>query len=319
MYTFLMEGCVLPSVTALQILLNRTRKDNKIQVDGIFGPVTRSAVVDFQRMKRIQPDGIVGSTTWPLLTEDSGLKVIDTVDSSDPGIQEVVTHLIMAGFDPITLGHMSGGVSVVVSRVLARAAQSGGTVLLRITGHGGPGHQYLTGGRVLWLYDKSGHSLKIEDVKIISNRGFMKDNAKNIVARRDKYGNWRDSRGQVVAWDTSGWLDETMLAVPLKNYPLITPRNRRDPIGVNPILGRLRTVFARFGSVELHGCSVGAGALGHSLLRRLSSLLGVPVSAALRMQSLKPNFPFRFQGPVVTATPFGGDLKGWSKIVAESE
>jgi len=39
-----------------------------IAVDGIFGPLTRSAVISFQRSQRLATDGIVGPLTWAVLT-----------------------------------------------------------------------------------------------------------------------------------------------------------------------------------------------------------------------------------------------------------
>lgn len=36
--------------------------------DGIFGPKTRTAVVDFQKANQLVPDGLVGPYTWEVLT-----------------------------------------------------------------------------------------------------------------------------------------------------------------------------------------------------------------------------------------------------------
>ena len=47
-----------------QLLRART---HHVQVDGIFGPRTKSAVQDFQRSKGLSPDGIVGPLTWARL------------------------------------------------------------------------------------------------------------------------------------------------------------------------------------------------------------------------------------------------------------
>lgn len=42
---------------------------NPGQVDGIFGPKTREAVIQFQNNKGLAPDGIVGTQTWAALME----------------------------------------------------------------------------------------------------------------------------------------------------------------------------------------------------------------------------------------------------------
>jgi hypothetical protein len=316
----LKQGCVLPSVTALQILLNRTRKHNKIQVDGTFGPNTRNAVIEFQRMKHISPDGIVGMKTWPLLSQQSGLKIIDSVDVTDPVMMdEIVPSLLLSGSKPIMAGAMCGGVSAVLSQIVGQAAQSGATVLLRLTGHGGPGGQYVTGGRVAWMPGKDGNWKKIDGYEIDGN--IMKDSAGNTAAVRDKQGNWKNREGQIIAVDVHLGDEVAIVAKPMgKNVWVISPHNPRDTHGVEPALGKLRDIFVRFGSIELHGCSVGKGVKGHMLLKRLANILGVPVSAALGPQASQgAGCPFRFTGPVATAVPFGGNLKGWSKIVAKSE
>lgn len=36
----------------------------KAEANGIYGPQTRAAVMQFQRANRITPDGVVGSGTW---------------------------------------------------------------------------------------------------------------------------------------------------------------------------------------------------------------------------------------------------------------
>ena len=38
-----------------------------LSVDGVFGPLTRNAVIRFQQICRIQVDGKVGNQTWPRL------------------------------------------------------------------------------------------------------------------------------------------------------------------------------------------------------------------------------------------------------------
>ena len=47
---------------AQYLLVRRTLSDN--QIDGIFGPVTKAAVEQFQQQAHITVDGIVGPVTW---------------------------------------------------------------------------------------------------------------------------------------------------------------------------------------------------------------------------------------------------------------
>ena len=54
-------------VAQLQLALFKARYLGRIDIDGIFGPRTRSAVMDFQRYHRLRIDGIVGPKTWHAL------------------------------------------------------------------------------------------------------------------------------------------------------------------------------------------------------------------------------------------------------------
>jgi peptidoglycan hydrolase-like protein with peptidoglycan-binding domain len=63
------EGASGPVVRWAQYLLvRRTLSYN--QIDGIFGPVTKTAVEEFQRQSKITADGIVGPVTWGKLGGD---------------------------------------------------------------------------------------------------------------------------------------------------------------------------------------------------------------------------------------------------------
>lgn len=64
----LREGSSGPFVQELQYYLNTiadfTPLVNNITIDGIFGRDTRAAVIAFQNMARLNPDGLVGPQTW---------------------------------------------------------------------------------------------------------------------------------------------------------------------------------------------------------------------------------------------------------------
>ncbi|HEY3726430.1 MAG TPA: peptidoglycan-binding protein [Solirubrobacteraceae bacterium] len=63
------EGATGSTVRWLQYLLvRRTLSDN--QIDGIFGPVTKHAVEEFQGSAHLAVDGIVGPATWGALGGD---------------------------------------------------------------------------------------------------------------------------------------------------------------------------------------------------------------------------------------------------------
>ena len=61
----LKQGATGPNVVTLQHLLNHHGPD--ITVDGIFGPQTHNAVVNFQSSRGLVVDGIVGPQTWGAL------------------------------------------------------------------------------------------------------------------------------------------------------------------------------------------------------------------------------------------------------------
>jgi hypothetical protein len=61
------QGSQGDAVRELQTLLNE--RGEALAVDGIFGPLTRGAVVRFQTAQALSPDGIVGPLTWGKLDE----------------------------------------------------------------------------------------------------------------------------------------------------------------------------------------------------------------------------------------------------------
>lgn len=63
------EGATGPTVRWAQYLLVR-RILSDAQIDGIFGPVTKSAVEQFQSENQLTVDGIVGPATWAKLGGD---------------------------------------------------------------------------------------------------------------------------------------------------------------------------------------------------------------------------------------------------------
>lgn len=83
-------------------------------------------------------------------------------------------------------------------------------------------------------------------------------------------------------------------------------------------LATIRGVFVDFASVQLLGCSVGGGNSGRSLVNKLAQVWGVPVTAGVFDQLGGGAATFKFEGPVVTGFPGGGELPDWSGRVEAS-
>lgn len=85
------EGATGPVVKWLQYLLvRRTLSDS--QIDGVFGPITKAAVEQFQTGDHLTVDGIVGPATWgalgggrpepPTLSEGSHGSVVEKLQKA---------------------------------------------------------------------------------------------------------------------------------------------------------------------------------------------------------------------------------------------
>ena len=61
------EGATGATVKWLQYNLVRQTLSDATQIDGIFGPVTKTAVEEFQAAAGLAVDGIVGPATWSAL------------------------------------------------------------------------------------------------------------------------------------------------------------------------------------------------------------------------------------------------------------
>jgi hypothetical protein len=142
-YTLLRRGDRLPSVGVLQKLLNRSGA--KLNVDGVFGPRTHEAVLEFQRPRKLKADGIVGEETWSRLVCTSNAPILDCVDVFDEMLYfGDAQSLIQAGANPILIGGMCRGTLQAVNEIASRGQK---VFLLRFIGHGAPGWQGIAVGK----------------------------------------------------------------------------------------------------------------------------------------------------------------------------
>jgi hypothetical protein len=146
-YPLMRQGDNLPAVAVLQKLLNRTGAG--LTADGAFGPRTKAAVQNFQRPRGLANDGVVGQNTWPRVSANANLPIIDCVDVFDPSLAELEEDDIRrAGCNPIVIGGMSNGVEQAVNEIV-RAGRS--VFLLRFHGHGASGGAGISAGH--WTLD----------------------------------------------------------------------------------------------------------------------------------------------------------------------
>jgi peptidoglycan hydrolase-like protein with peptidoglycan-binding domain len=93
-----------------------------INVDGIFGPRTRSAVLAFQKQHGLRQDGVIGRDIWGKLVALSNTTTVDVVDETNPGDIGVQASAIRsAGGSPIIMQGMCNGVVAAMHEVASRA------------------------------------------------------------------------------------------------------------------------------------------------------------------------------------------------------
>jgi hypothetical protein len=73
--TLLHTGSTGTLVSALQRRLNTAVPSHQLVVDGIFGPLTRGAVVDYERRHELRPTGVVDAEMWALLFDSPVLEL----------------------------------------------------------------------------------------------------------------------------------------------------------------------------------------------------------------------------------------------------
>ncbi len=149
-YPFIRQGDKYPAVGVLQKLLNRAGA--RLDPDGDFGSKTKQAVWTFQNQRRMMADGVVGQQTWPRISVNANLPIVDCVDVFDPSLQELeVDDIRRAGGNPIVIGGMSNGIEQMINTIVRQARD---VFILRFHGHGAPGGAAFSSGD--WELDPRG-------------------------------------------------------------------------------------------------------------------------------------------------------------------
>jgi hypothetical protein len=120
-------------------MLNRKGAD--LVPDGIFGPKTQQAAVDFQeRVHAGDLKGLAGEDTWPKLLQNTEVTIVDAVDVTDPMLETDADVWEKYGSHPLRTGGMCNGLESVIQRIIAQANGPDSIGLLRFDGHGNHGH-----------------------------------------------------------------------------------------------------------------------------------------------------------------------------------
>jgi peptidoglycan hydrolase-like protein with peptidoglycan-binding domain len=157
------EGASGPTVRWAQYLLVR-RTLSYPQIDGIFGPVTKAAVEQFQGDANLAVDGIVGPATWAALGGDGDEPPTLSEGSEGPVVEKLQTALnegrgsFAPGSNPVLAtdgiygpqtaaavkgAQTSGGIAadgVVGLQTWALPVHAAGQVLADLCGVPGPGN-----------------------------------------------------------------------------------------------------------------------------------------------------------------------------------
>lgn len=89
----LSPGATGDAVQTLQNALNQALAPLGLIADGVFGPRTEDAVIQFQKSKDLTPDGIVGPQTWGALPSVASRPLLQQGSSGDVvrRLQQVLT------------------------------------------------------------------------------------------------------------------------------------------------------------------------------------------------------------------------------------
>jgi peptidoglycan hydrolase-like protein with peptidoglycan-binding domain len=95
MKPLLRQGSTGAAVRELQTLLNTALKPvPPLTVDSIFGNGTLAAVMNFQRMKKLTPDGVVGPQTWSALEKPGTTTTHPPLNAS--AVAEIAVQIALA-------------------------------------------------------------------------------------------------------------------------------------------------------------------------------------------------------------------------------
>lgn len=143
---FVQQGDVGPRVIMIQGILRAA--GHSISIDGIFGPRTEAAVIQYKStLTGASAGGAIDLQTWRAIEASTRWRIINVVDAEDPAQrQRVMSGLTRAGAEVILMHGMCNAVTQAIDEVIGRASASGAYAMVRFYSHGGPGGQGIAQG-----------------------------------------------------------------------------------------------------------------------------------------------------------------------------
>ncbi|NES79854.1 MULTISPECIES: peptidoglycan-binding protein [Okeania] len=101
-------GSTGEDVKYLQTVLNAIVANNSLVVDGIFGNLTKEAVIAFQKRYGLTADGIVGPQTWGLIDTGKIARATLYFGSTGEDVEYLQIWLKAAGFRSLVVDGIFG-------------------------------------------------------------------------------------------------------------------------------------------------------------------------------------------------------------------
>lgn len=145
MYVTVRRGDRLPTVALAQARLVESGATD-LAVDGIFGPKTEAAVIQYQTEQNIPQTRCVDQQTWAALSYGLPIHVVDSIDAGDITVLEADRPFLDDGHSNVIINYgMSRGARQLID-LLVGSHRPSSVALLRFHGHGDSGAMSVSAG-----------------------------------------------------------------------------------------------------------------------------------------------------------------------------
>lgn len=318
---FLRYGDRLPAVAVVQRLINECRSagiglagGDALVEDGVFGRHTRNAVKAVQRALSVHPDsGIFGPLTWRAVATQRKCKIVDVSDlvletKFNKFGERKVREIFKGFYTKKHPGKSSGEVARMVDDKIRKIREEIKTCRdqhNRCISNGGEPIG-LTYADITHPFDAIRRGLAARS----------RDGSRVVLLRFTGHG----APGRQGVAGTAHVRDRIFIDKDMLSFD---DDDTAAELVQAVMVGGMTMPMARFGVVELHGCSVAARrhvgrgknrvlVNGAAYIQTFANVVGRPVSSSTRgdyVGSVK--LDVRFEGPVVSCVPGGGTIKKW--------